>query len=446
MQRSEDSMLPAQPFFSTPQQRLALARQRYFEEGVRPSGLLGEALIQSWARCLQARRSPHERVAFDPVTASRTQRALQRSRLLLRSAAGELSRLESTLAGTACTAILTDARGVVVHAIGAGGDADAVLLPLAGRVGVDLAEEQVGTTAPGLTLRTGQSSIVLGAEHFFGCLQVLYCAAAPIRDVHGQLAGVLDISTESRPFGFDAAAVVNTVATTIENRLLRAQSTEHVVVHLQTAPALLGTPMEGLAGLDAHGRVAWVNAAAARLLGLAYPCGGAPVEHVFGLDPAALARLTRRDGAQPHRLPSGLAVWLAARLHARDGAGPLVAAARPAADAAASRARAAAVAEVEDVEDISDVADIADVTGVAEVAGVANAADAANAANLQSAIEPSTLRDTEQRLVARTLQACGGNVSQAARTLGVSRGLIYRHMKGRQPRRSAASGRASARR
>ena len=77
-----EPLLPAQPFFSTPQQRLALARQRYFEEGVRPSGLVSEGVIQSWARCLQARRAPHEAVAFNSVTASRVHSALARSRML----------------------------------------------------------------------------------------------------------------------------------------------------------------------------------------------------------------------------------------------------------------------------------------------------------------------------------------------------------------------------
>ena len=41
--RPDPGPLPAQPFFSTPKQRLALARQRYFEEGVRPSGLVSES-------------------------------------------------------------------------------------------------------------------------------------------------------------------------------------------------------------------------------------------------------------------------------------------------------------------------------------------------------------------------------------------------------------------
>jgi transcriptional regulator of acetoin/glycerol metabolism len=374
------SGLPAQPFFSTPEQRLALARERFFEDGVRPSGLVNEGVIQSWSRCMQAHRDPAESVSFEPVTASRVHSALARSRQLLESAAGELSQLESTLAGTSCTVILTDPDGVVVHVAHPRSNPDEVLMPLASRVGVNLSEECIGTNAPGVAARTGQASVVLGAEHFFGCLRVVHCAAAPIRNVRGQVAGVLDVSIESRPFGFDAAAVVALHATAIENRLLRAQSAEHIVVHLQTSPTLLGTPMEGLVGVAPDGRAAWINGSAARLLGLATTDASRRAEDLFGLDLAGLAALTRHADPRVQRLPSGLNVWLAARMQARDGAGALISmAAAPQADARAAH--------------------------------------------------KLTLRDSDRHLIERTVQACNGNVAEAARSLGVSRGLVYRRLK-----------------
>ena len=388
--RDDPATLPPQPFFSTPQQRLALARQRYFDEGVRPSGLVAEPVIQSWSRCVQERRDPSERIAFNPVTPSRIHSALRRSHVLLQAAASALEQLEQTLAGTACTALLTDQHGVVVHATRSADDPCQVLLPLARRVGVNLDEAHIGTGAPGVTLRTGQPCRVLGAEHFFGHLQVLHCAAAPIRDIHGRVAAVLDVTSEARPFGFDATAVLTLYATQIENCLLQAQSDEHLVVHLQTSPALLGTPMEALAGLDSRGRIAWVNQMGARLLGVTQGACGQPAQDLFGLDAVQLARLNRADGARLHRLPNGLNVWLAVRLYARDGLATLHPVGRRAAAAPAVNPPAAP----------------ADRTAA-----------------------PATLRDIDRSQIERTVQACGGNVSQAARALRVSRGLVYRHLK-----------------
>ena len=391
--RFENALLPAQPFFSTPQQRLALARQRYFEEGVRPSGLVSESVIQSWARCLQAQRHPNESVSFATVTASRAHSAVTRSRILLAAASNELSQLETTLAGTCCSVLLTDPQGVVVHSARAGYNADEVLLPLARRVGSNLAEDSIGTNAPGMTAHTGEASVVLGGEHFFGHVQVMHCAAAPIRDIHGQVAGVLDVTSESRPFGFDAASVVGLYATAIENRLLRAQSAEHIVVHLQTSPALLGTPMEGLAGITSDGRIAWMNRAATRLLGMPQMNGEQHADMVFALDLNALAALTRRTEASAHRLPNGLNVWLLARMQARDG--------------------------------------VRQVIHIGATAAPVAAPVAAPAPDRAAVFEPTsgTLRSSELHMITRTLQACDGNVSKAARQLGVSRGLVYRHLK-----------------
>ncbi|MEO8058835.1 MAG: helix-turn-helix domain-containing protein [Burkholderiales bacterium] len=394
--RPQTGALPAQPFFSTPQQRLALARQRFFEDGVRPSGLINDQVIQSWSRCVQARRDPGENIAFNPVTASRIHSALARSRQLLEAAATDLSQLETTLAGTTCTAILTDPHGVVVHATRSSVNLQEVLMPLARRVGANLGEAQIGTAAPGVTTHSGEACLVLGAEHFFGSLQQMYCAAAPIHDVHGRLAGVLDVTSEGQPFGFDAAAVVSMYATTIENQLLRAQSGDHIIVRLQTSASMLGTPMEGLAGLAADGSIAWTNNVGARLLGAAKAERGLAAEGVFGLDLNAMLRLTRMPRPGLHRLPNGLNVWMSAHLQARDGATRLFAV--PNVPAPAPRAEAAAP--------------------VVPATGFAIAPDAAG-----------TLRDNDRQLIHQTLQACEGNVSRTARKLGVSRGLVYRHLK-----------------
>ena len=390
----------SQPFFTTPEQRLALARKRYFEEGIRPSGVVSEGVIQSWSRCLQQRRNPGETIAFEPVTESRIRSALARSRTLLETAEDELRQLETTLAGTACTVLLTDPQGVVVHAARPRDFHVEVLMPIAGRVGVNLAEDCIGTNAPGMTARTGLASVVLGAEHFFGCVQVMRCAAAPIRDIRGQVAGVLDVSSESRPFGFDAAAVVGLFATAIENRLLRAQSAEHVVVHLQTSPSLLNTPMEGLVGVAADGKIAWANGVAARLLGIVSFGSGLEADEVFALSLRGLAALSRRRDAEPHRLPSGLNVWMVVRIQSPDGAGRVV---RMSSDSvgAGHTVRPGAAPISAPVE-----------TGQAECSA------------------PGLLRHSNRHLITRTLEECRGNVSGAARKLGVSRGLIYRHLKG----------------
>jgi sigma-54 dependent transcriptional regulator, acetoin dehydrogenase operon transcriptional activator AcoR len=389
--------LPAQPFFQTPEQRAALARQRFFEEQQHPAGLVSEAVIRSWGRSRALGHTSHKLPALDPVNRSALSAALARNRRLIEAAQADLEQLEATLAGTASRLMLTDANGVIVHVSRGTGDPQQKVLEVATRVGVSLAEDVLGTTAPGIVVRTGMACTVQGCEHFYEMFDQVRCAAAPIRDVGGRLVGVLDVSTESRAFGFDAAAVVGLFATSIENRLLRAQSGEQLVLHFQAAPALLGTPMEALAGIDSGGRVVWINATGHSLLGRPSRQDLATAEELFGHGLSQLLSLVDAPAAERMQLPSGLGIWVCATLGLRDGvdfrhavvgAAPVPAPEAPAPLAAAS----------------------AEPPAPAPVA-------------------VSSLAQTQQRLIEDALLTNGGNVARTARQLGVSRGRVYRHLR-----------------
>ena len=387
------SMLPSQLFHTTPQQRLDRARRQLFDEGIRPTGLIGEAVIQSWLRCVGARRDPREHVELEPVTRSRVHSTLNRNRLLLEAAESGLAELKLSLAGTGCRALLIDASGVVIHSSQPAGDTREKILPSLDRVGVNVAEGVIGTSAPGIVTRTGRACTVLGGEHFFEAVNLLYCAAAPIRDATGGLAGVLDLSIESRPFGFDAESLVMQYATAIENRLLLARAVDQLVVHFHTNPTLLETPFEGLAGITGEGRVAWLNEVARRYFG----SDTEDAEMLFGVTLSQLGHLLRRSESTLVRLPSGIAVWMRAALYARDGAPALV--------------------------------------GVCGVQPVQHAEpDAPPPSPVSATVSEANPRldELNRDYIDRTLAACGGNVSSAARTLGVSRGLIYRHLRGQR--------------
>ena len=398
---------PRELFPRTRAERVALARQQFFDEGVRPSGLVGEAVLQSWMRCSRTHSDSRRVIAFDAVTPSRLHATLGRSRDLLEAARGELQNMESSLAGTDARVLLTDAHGVIVHTTHHPMAAAQPVMRQTARVGINIAESMVGTTAPGIVACTGHAATVNGAEHYFDVLHEMHCAAAPIRDVHGRLAAVLDVSVEGRPFSFGAAQLVATFAATIENRLLVAQSRGWLLLRFQASPALLGTPLEALAGIDFDGRVAWLNGAAERLIG--QPPDDAPpcALHIFGMDLAALLHLTRSsDAPRAVRLANGLGVWLQASLQASDGVDFRHAVSFAGTEAAAPRISTSAPQQTAPAQE-----------------GHEEEEDPSGAA------ADSSLRGHSRKLIEDTLGACGGNISQAARQLRVSRGTLYRRLK-----------------
>jgi sigma-54 dependent transcriptional regulator, acetoin dehydrogenase operon transcriptional activator AcoR len=417
--------LPSSSLIQTRSARIELARQRFFDEGQAPTGVVGEAVFESWARCLRLLGNPRKQATFEPVTASRTQLALLKNRQLREAWTLELPRLESMLGTTNCAAMLTDATGVLIGASCVGRSHEE-LMPVATRLGVNLSEDAVGTTAPGVAARTGKPVCVLGGEHFFDSVKEMHCAAAPIRDIQGRLAGVLDISSEHIPFEFDAAAVAGFYAGAIENRLLVAQSNDHLVIRFQVAPELLDSAMAALVGVDAHGRQAWENGVAQSLLGAAGRAGpgdqgrsatqlGPPWSHLAAL-PAT--------GAAPLTLPNGLRVWARAEMRAKDGHRGLVSAVRESEDLRAAHA-----------DDRPQPAHAAAARQALAAAPAPSPTPAALPASEEPSADTPGLRESDLELIQRTLQACGGNVSDAAKRLGVSRGLIYRRL-----RASASSG------
>lgn len=394
--------LPSSSLLHSRSARIELARQRYFEDGQAPTGVVSEAVFESWARCLRLHGTPQASATFEPVSASRAQLAMTKNRQIHQAWLDEACRLETTLRTTSCSAMLTDATGIVIAACCIGRSHER-LMPVATRIGVNLAEDAVGTTAPGVVARTGKPISVFGGEHFFDNVREMHCAAAPIRDIRGHVAAVLDISSECMPFSFDAAAVVGMFASAIENRLLVAQAAEHLVIRFQLSAALLESDLVGLLGIDSRGLLAWANGAARGLLGTAAPADqliGRSLEEALGLSWQQVESLLSTSAAT-FALPNGLQVFGRAQMRAPDGRRGLIGTA-----AGALPLRSAPV----------------------DCAGSASIVPDLPFVGTPSPMK-TRLRDADLELIQRTLQACGGTVSHAAKRLGVSRGLIYRRLR-----------------
>ena len=389
------------PFFATPEQLIGLARERFFSQGERPSGLVSEQVIQSWIRCVGARRDPERPLGFDPVTKSRLVYVLGRNRLLLQAASADLDQLDATLAGTPCKAILTSHEGVVVRSTPTA-RGEGVLMPIITRVGVNLDEDAAGTNAPSVAARTGEACLVRGGEHFFDGIRSMHCVAAPVRHANGSIAGVLDISCEGGAFSFDPMVVVRMYATVIENRLFEVQSARLLLLRFQSGRSMIGTPLEGLAAVDGTGQIVSLNAIGMSLLGFGIrPDADPSTEAMLGLSFNQLMDIGRRGDPHAQRLPNGLTLWIDVQPQAS-----MRAAVEPVPPMAQEPAKAPA-----------------------------------------QTVAPSlhTLQDASRSVIEATLASCKGNVARAARMLGVSRGLLYRRLaEWRQPPQSADEGQAHA--
>ena len=325
---------------------------------------------RSWRRCLEEGKRPDQRLAFDLVPAQALKRVEEANHALASAARPVLERLGRAIAGTRYFAILTNEDGTVIDAHGAIDRSDR-RAQLITRVGVDLSERAVGTSAIGAALAELQPVWLHRGEHFFDDTACYSCAGAPLFGPDGRCVGMLDLT------GIDAVErpelkhLVAQSARAIENALTLARP-HQLLVRLNWPGRQLGSDDDGLLVLDGEGWVQGSNAAARQM-----------VPQLPGPQPVHCSELF----AQP---------WE-----------PLFDTARQA---------------------VPQATEVPLWSGLRLCALPLPAGDAAGAAPART-----PLRDVEIALIRKAVAQARGNVMEAARALGISRATVYRKLGQRKP-------------
>jgi sigma-54 dependent transcriptional regulator, acetoin dehydrogenase operon transcriptional activator AcoR len=354
---------------------IALARRAVLQERTPAScGVIAPWVENSWQRCLSLGLRPHERVVFDAVSAQQMRRTVETSQQLVQTARPTLDKLGRAIADTRYFAILTNVDGVVIDVSGAIDRSDPRADNIT-RIGTDLSERSVGTTAIGAALTDLQPVWLHRGEHFFADTSVYSCAGAPLFGPDGRCVGMLDLT------GIDAVErpelkhLVSQSAQKIENALLRGAS-HHLLLRLNWPGNALGSEADGILSLDGDGWITGANQIARQMVpSLAAP-GPASVHasEVFGVACDLLFDAARRkDGALEIPLWTGL------------------------------RLQALALERSQDAHSLPSMPRLAP-------------ADA------------RPLKDIETGLIRQAVAQARGNVAQAALALGISRATVYRKL------------------
>lgn len=238
---------------------LQQAREMFFQQGLNPAAHVAPHVCRSWQRSQSLPLAPVE-----PISSARLDERQEQARRLISCAQPELDSLGEHAIGRGCVVILSDADGVILQELG-----DPDFLPRAEQFalkpGVDWSEHCSGTNAIGTALVEREALTVLGEEHYLACNAALGCAAAPILDGRGEVAGVLDISGEAPRITRDTLGLVRMAAWQIEHRMLLEGARGHLL-RFHAKPALIGTPREGLV-VVADGRIVAANRFALGMFG-----------------------------------------------------------------------------------------------------------------------------------------------------------------------------------
>ena len=354
--------------------RIAQARQLLMhDDAPLASGLVEPWIAQSWQRCLSQGLQPQQRVNFDAVSTSAMRQAAEANRTLVQAARPILGQLGRALAETRYFAILTNHDGVVVDMDGPIDRSDRRAAVIT-RVGVDLSEKSVGTTAIGAALRELHSVWLHRGEHFFQDTSVYSCAGAPLFGPDGRCVGMLDLTGVEAAERPELRHLATHAARRIENALL-LQRPHRLLLRLNWPGMPLGDDADGLLSVDADGQVCAANHSARQLL----PMLGSHATDLHCRDLFALAWEMLFDAARAGKTIE-VPLWSGLRLHVR-----------------------------------------------AELAGAGHH-HGPMPRPAPTPVTPMPLRDIETSLIRKAVTEARGNVALAARNLGISRATVYRKL------------------
>jgi len=362
--------------------RIGRARQAVLYGEARPADAaqaLEGWIERSWRRCLAEGQRPEQAPSFDIVPAAEMRRHQDANHQLVQAAKPTLERLGRAIADTRYFAILTNQAGVVVDVNGRIDRSDS-RADVITRIGTDLSEIRVGTTAIGAALSELQPVWLHRGEHFFDTTSVYSCAGAPLLGPDGHCAGMLDltgIEAAERP---ELTHLVTQCARSIENALALGRP-HALLIRLNWPGRVLGDESDGLLCVDADGCVTGANPVARQMIsGLGTTAGSMPhCGELFAMPfemlfDAAQRRGNAQGGVLEVPLWSGLRLYALPLLAGRDAAPPA-------------------------------------------------------ALQLPSPGDSARpLKELETALIRKAVNDARGNVLQAAKALGVSRATVYRRL------------------
>jgi sigma-54 dependent transcriptional regulator, acetoin dehydrogenase operon transcriptional activator AcoR len=234
------------------------------------------------------------------------------------------------------------------------------------RIGVDLSEHAVGTTAIGAALGELQPVWLHRGEHFFRATSVYSCAGAPVFGADGRCAGMLDLTGIEAPERPELKHLVAQSARGIENALVLAHR-HALLLRLNWPGRGFADDEDGLLSVDADGAVVGANRTAREMLGPLQP--GTHCADLFAMPWETLFDAARRG------MPTEVPLWSGLLLQVLPQPPGQSLAARPAAPDTRL-----------------------------------------------------PLKDLEAELIRKAVQDARGNVMAAARALGISRATVYRKL------------------
>jgi len=245
--------------------RINRARVLLEHKGRAANEFLNADIRDSWTRCLDIGLDPLQEPDHIMVERGDLRDLRDEGADLLRLAQAEIENLYSQISGSNFAIVFANPDGTILESIADdsfGSIADSTRIT----PGCVWKESINGTNALGGVVQSHMPSTVHAGEHFFKSYGVLTCVASPIFDPMGNLAGIIDASSDCRTRQHHTHALVKMSCLTIENGLFRKAFENKLILAFHNRREFLGTLQAGLLAYNDDGTLIAANRQAHYLL------------------------------------------------------------------------------------------------------------------------------------------------------------------------------------
>lgn len=235
------------------------------QRGTPPAEFLSADIYDSWMRCISLGLDTLRPPEPEFVSLAILRQEQQRCSLVRGLALAEMHTLHQQIAGSNFMIAFANADGLLLDIVSDPSFSDASNAASI-RPGSIWTEGICGTNGLGTAAHLRRAIVVHGREHFFLRYNNLTCVAAPIFSPGGELAGILDASSDCMSRQAHTQALVAMAATQIENGLFREHHRGNLLIAFHNRGEYLHTLSAGLLAVDTEGRILAANRAAGILL------------------------------------------------------------------------------------------------------------------------------------------------------------------------------------
>jgi transcriptional regulator of acetoin/glycerol metabolism len=225
-----------------------------------------EYIVASHNRCKGAELLPKNLFSTKVLEGDELQNNLQKNHELISTAATFINHLYDFVRGSEFFALLCDGKGCILNVVG-----DENILLEAAKLkmitGAYMDETHIGTNAMSLVITEGVPSQVSGKEHFITAYHKWTCSAAPIKDDHGNIIGIINLTGFIENVNPHTLGMVVAAANAIERMLENNKYNLMIEICKKRLETTFDSISSGILTCDLLGNITTMNKQVANMFG-----------------------------------------------------------------------------------------------------------------------------------------------------------------------------------